>query len=76
MVRQLLFTLTGSPYRSTAIRVALVVGSILFTINHGKALIENKMTQERWISGLLTYCVPYMVSLHGQHQGKRKRDRA
>lgn len=76
MVRQFFFILTGSPYRSTAIRVALVVGSILFTINHGKALLENKMTKERWVSGLLTYCVPYMVSLHGQYQGKRKQDGA
>ena len=74
MVRQIFFTLTCSPYRSTAFRVALVVGSVLFTINHGQALVKGKMTQGRWISGILTYCVPYSVSLHGQHQS-RKRDR-
>ena len=50
-----------------AIRVALVVGSILFTINHGKAVMEGKMTRDRWLSGLLTYCVPYMVNIHGQY---------
>ncbi len=76
MVRQIFSTLTYPAYRSTAIRVALVVGSVLFTINHGKALFEGKMTKERWVSGLITYCVPYMVSLHGQHQGQRKRDQA
>ncbi len=56
-----------------AIKVAIVVGSILFTINHGKAVIDGKMTRDRWISGLLTYCIPYMVNIHGQYvMGRRK----
>ncbi len=55
-----------------AMKVAMVVGSLLFLINHGQAVMNGKMTRSRWISGLMTYCVPYMVSLHGQHQGKKK----
>jgi hypothetical protein len=51
----------------TAIRVALVVGSVLFTINHGAAFVQGKMTRGRWASALLTYCVPYAVSIHGQY---------
>ena len=51
----------------TAIKVALVVGTVLFIINHGSALIEGKMTRQRWISGLLTYLVPYAVNVHGQY---------
>jgi hypothetical protein len=50
-----------------AIRVAIVVGSVLFTINHGAALVQGKMTKGRWVSALLTYCVPYAVSIHGQY---------
>ncbi|VEP17607.1 hypothetical protein H1P_630004 [Hyella patelloides LEGE 07179] len=38
----------------TAFKVALFVGSILFTINHGSALVKGNMTRERMISGLLT----------------------
>lgn len=50
-----------------ALRVALIVGSLLFTINHGAALVQGKMTKGRWVSALLTYCVPYAVSIHGQY---------
>ncbi|MGI0479883.1 nitrate/nitrite transporter NrtS [Geminocystis sp. CENA526] len=49
-----------------ALKVSLLVGSILFTINHGSVLLKGQMTRERWIAGLLTYIVPYGVSLHGQ----------
>ncbi|EGJ30945.1 MULTISPECIES: nitrate/nitrite transporter NrtS [Moorena] len=51
----------------TALRVALVVGSVLFVINHGSALLQGQMTQQRWISGGLTYIVPYLVNIHGQY---------
>jgi hypothetical protein len=53
-------------FRPTAIRVAVVVGSLLFTINHGSAVWQGKMTSDRWISSFLTYLVPYTVSIHGQ----------
>jgi len=39
----------------TALKVAAVVGSILFMINHGIAVVEGKMTRDRWISGFLNY---------------------
>ncbi|MBD2577664.1 nitrate/nitrite transporter NrtS [Oscillatoria sp. FACHB-1406] len=50
----------------TAIRVALLVGTILFVINHGRAFLDGTMNRERWISAAFTYCVPYIVSIHGQ----------
>ncbi|MGD1906644.1 MAG: nitrate/nitrite transporter NrtS [Leptolyngbyaceae cyanobacterium] len=56
-----------------SVRVALVVGSILFVINHGGAAMENRMSRTRWISALLTYCVPYSVSIHGQYVAARSR---
>ncbi|MEM9092816.1 MAG: nitrate/nitrite transporter NrtS [Cyanobacteria bacterium P01_F01_bin.53] len=52
--------------RVTAIRVALFVGTLLFSINHGSALIDGDMSRDRWLSGLLTYLVPFTVSIHGQ----------
>ncbi|MEO0374035.1 MAG: nitrate/nitrite transporter NrtS [Cyanobacteria bacterium P01_A01_bin.17] len=61
--------LTNPRYRSKALRVALVVGSLLFAINHGSALVEGRMKRDRWISAILTYCVPYLVSIHGQSAG-------
>ncbi|NET84064.1 MAG: hypothetical protein F6J94_19725 [Moorea sp. SIO1F2] len=59
----------------TALRVALVVGSVLFVINHGSAILQRQMNRERWISGGLTYIVPYLVNIHGQYT-IRSRQRA
>jgi hypothetical protein len=56
----------------TAVKVALVVGSILFTINHGAALIKGQMTGDRWIAATLTYIVPYLVNIHGQYISRYK----
>lgn len=62
------FTCLLNPnFFSTGIKVALVVGSLLFAINHGSALLNKKMTFERWISACLTYLVPYCVNIHGQY---------
>ncbi|MEO0946791.1 MAG: nitrate/nitrite transporter NrtS [Cyanobacteria bacterium J06641_5] len=62
---------------TSAIRVALVVGTILFALNHGSAAIQGKMTRDRWFSALLTYLVPYSVSIHGQYISRSQpRDRA
>jgi hypothetical protein len=51
----------------TALKVAGVVGSILFAINHGNALLQGNMGRDRWISAALTYLVPYFVNIHGQY---------
>ncbi|MDB9373726.1 nitrate/nitrite transporter NrtS [Nodularia sphaerocarpa] len=52
---------------TTAVKVALIVGSILFIINHGSALWQGKMSSERWISATISYLVPYCVNIHGQY---------
>ena len=46
----------------SAVKVALVVGSVLFTINHGSALAKGEMTKNRWLAGLITYLIPYSVA--------------
>ncbi|MDB9303017.1 MULTISPECIES: nitrate/nitrite transporter NrtS [Cyanophyceae] len=52
---------------TTAVKVALIVGSILFIINHGSALWQGQMSRERWISAAISYLVPYCVNIHGQY---------
>lgn len=59
-------------FAPTAVRVALIVGSVLFTINHGAALAKGEMTKNRWLSGTITYLVPYIVSIHGQHTSRSR----
>jgi len=58
-----------------SIRMALIVGTILGIINHGQAIVTGHFTSDRLFSLLLTYCVPFSVSLFSQIQGKRQRDR-
>lgn len=56
----------------SAVKVALIVGSVLFTINHGSALLKGEMTRARWFSGLITYLIPYSVNIHGQFTSSRR----
>lgn len=53
-----------------ALRVALLVGTLLFVINHGPALVSGSMTLNRWVSAGLSYLVPFVVNLHGQIHGR------
>ncbi|NJK29831.1 MAG: nitrate/nitrite transporter NrtS [Acaryochloris sp. RU_4_1] len=59
----------------SAFKVAVVVGSVLFIINHGKALMTGQMNGDRWFSVALTYVVPYLVNAHGQYVAKNRRKR-
>ncbi len=56
----------------TALKVSLVVGFIPFAINHGSALLKSQMSRDRWISGGLTYLVPYIVNIHGQYVSRSR----
>ena len=58
-----------------AIKLALVVGTILALINHGQAIITGHLTFDQLLPILITYCVPFSVSMYSQVQGKRERDR-
>ena len=64
--------LINPKYSSSAVKVALFVGTVLFLLNHGHALMDGNMNKQRWISGFLSYLVPYSVNIHGQwSNGKR-----
>jgi hypothetical protein len=54
-----------------ALRVALVVGTILNLINHFDLLLGAPLTPVTLVQIGLTYVVPYCVSTHGQVFGKR-----
>lgn len=52
-----------------ALWVALVVGSVLNVINQGEALSSGEHVD--WLKAVLTYAVPFFVSLHGTAQARR-----
>jgi hypothetical protein len=54
-----------------ALKVALVVGTILNVINHFDLLLGAPLTRMTAIQVALTYVVPYCVSTHGQVFGRR-----
>lgn len=47
-----------------ALKVALVVGTLLTLINHGPALFEYQLTSRHYLQIVLTYMVPYLVSTY------------
>ncbi len=58
--------LLNPKYVNKGIKVALFVGTAIFFINHGAALVGGEMTTQRWFSGISSYIVPYLVNIHGQ----------
>lgn len=52
-----------------ALRVALIVGTVLTLINHYDLLLGKPLTLKVVIQIMLTYTVPYLVSTHGQLLG-------
>ena len=57
-------TACSRPIRKRALKVAIVVGSILVGINHGDLLIHGEIGTSQLIKMLLTYFVPYAVSTY------------
>ncbi|HEX5717995.1 MAG TPA: nitrate/nitrite transporter NrtS [Thermoanaerobaculia bacterium] len=52
----------SGPVRRRAVRIMLVVGAILITINHGDAILRGEVDGARFARILLTLAVPYVVS--------------
>lgn len=48
----------------TAIKIALIVGTILNTINSYDAIVHGSLNSKLIFKILLTYCVPFCVSLY------------
>ncbi len=58
--------------RST-VAVALVVGTVLFTINQLDVVVAGRATGRLWLKSALTYVVPFLVANYGLLVGARRR---
>jgi hypothetical protein len=56
--------------RST-VRIALVVGLVLTTINQADVILGGDATAGTWVKAGLNFCVPFVVSNLGLLAGKR-----
>lgn len=54
-------------------RIALLVGTILFVVNHLDVVLAGKATTGLWIKVGLTYLVPFCVSNWGILVATRRR---
>jgi hypothetical protein len=53
----------SGPVVRRGLKFAVVVGSILITINHGDAIIAGELTRSNYLKMGLTVVVPYVVSV-------------
>lgn len=72
MVRGYIVSLFDPEFIATGLKTAVFVGSLLFIINHGPALLRGEMNRERWFSVIATYAMPYLVNVYGQYSYRRK----
>ena len=63
------------PHLRRTTLIALVVGTVLFAINHLDEVLTAKATRGTWIKSAVTYLVPFTVSNLGLLVGSRVRKR-
>jgi hypothetical protein len=71
-LRGYLRSLLDPEFIPIGVKTALLVGTTLFAINHGAALLRGEMSRERWLAALLTYGMPYLVNVYGQYSYRQK----
>lgn len=63
LAHQSFFTVARSRAVVTrAIKVALLVGTMLALINHGEKILNISLSSHDWLKVVITYFVPYGVS--------------
>jgi hypothetical protein len=55
------------------IRIALVVGTVLFAINQLDVVLAGEATTSTWVKSGVTYLVPFVVSNLGVLTGTKRR---
>ena len=57
----------------TALKLSILVGTILGIINHGPEILQGSLTKENIYQMALTYLVPYSVSTYSSVKAIQKR---
>ncbi len=71
--REALGVCTGRHYLKKTVSVALMVGTILFSINHLDEVLRGRATAVTWLKSAFTYLVPFCVSNAGVLIATRRR---
>lgn len=59
----------------SALKVSLIVGTLLALINHGSALFNMEISIDKFFQILLTYLVPYCVSTYSAVTATQEHER-
>ena len=73
MLNKYLTIALSSEVVGTALRLALVVGTILALINHGAEILQGTLTKGNIYQMAFTYLVPYFVSTYSSVKAIQKR---
>ena len=63
--REALAVIGYRPHLHKTLRIALVVGTVLFCINQLDVVVRGQATVMVWLKSALTYLVPFCVSNYG-----------
>jgi len=74
--REALAVVRYRPHLLKTIRVALIVGTVIFAINQLDVVLRGKATTSTFLKGALTYLVPFCVSNYGILVATRRREDA
>jgi hypothetical protein len=64
------------PYLKKTLQIALIVGAVLFAINHLDEVVQGRATRSVWIKGAITFLVPFCVSNLGVLVASRRKKAA
>ena len=70
-MREALRIVTLPEHLRRTLKIALVVGTVLFLINQADVVLRGDATATTWLKVGLSYCVPFIVSNLGLLAGKR-----
>lgn len=62
------------PYLIRTARIALIVGTILFVINHYEELIAGSVAPSTWVKSVATCIVPFSVANWGILTARRRKN--
>jgi hypothetical protein len=63
--REALVVVRYRPHLRKTILVALIVGTVIFSINQLDVVLRHKASLGTYVKGALTYAVPFCVSNYG-----------
>lgn len=74
--REALIVVRYRPHLLRTIRIALIVGTIIFSINQLDVVLKHRATVGTYVKASLTYLVPFCVSNYGILIACRRKEEA